>query len=568
MSNFNHNDSVSKENPLDIVNDPKNFMSGQEMFQDEENTFSEKNISYEKVDEENLEKKGLSRRNFLRFGGIAAAATTVLASGAAGFATGRSADAYIGYGRTYQGEDMFFNREPFRTDVPAMMTPVGEVTRAEWYDFFDARHTAVAELIKSKEWTPLMGLEAMPGVLGEYYRNQPERYTAMLDQFERQAKRLDYWDETAHKQYAIAGAYTNAFIHAMFNSNGSTVPEDPHDFFLKTGEEQPPEKWDYRNVSPNKMEFKSPAHASKLIKRMAHLFGMSVVGICKFDPRFMFKGHMRGMKNYGHDTWGDKVPSHWKSIIVFGVPMHWDSTASAIGYSTSFDAYFRSRCAAGLMEHFIQSLGYPARHQAPPQGYEIMITPYTLLSGIAEYSRAGLAMVPELGCNFRPAAVITDIEFEYDRPISVKMAEFCKKCKICADACPSGAISHDDEPKTIVRGFKRWKLDEEKCYTQWVSGSTIDGLGCRVCVGVCPYTRKNTWIHKISREIEPRDPTGLAASGLLLMQQNFFKYPAGEEFRAHWDGGREAVYHNPPWWERAEDFFSNVEKTWKYNGMY
>lgn len=550
--------------PLSIISDPNNIISKEKMLSlDDE----EKNSSTPNQNEDPQQKKNFSRRDLLRFGGIAAAAATVAASGAAGFATGRSDDAYTGYGRTYQGGDMFFNREPFRADVPAMMEPVGPVERPDWYDFLFERTKAVVELIKKKEWTPDMGLEKMPGSIGDYYRSHPERYTAMLDQFERNTKRLDYWNKEAHKQYAIAGAYTMAYANCMYNSNGSAVPEDPHDYYLKTGIPQPPEVWDYRGVSPHKMEFKSPAHASKLIKRMAHQFGMSIVGIAKFDPRFMFKNLMRGMPNKGHDSWGDKVPSHWKSIIVFGVPMNWDGTYGAIPYSTSFDAYFRSRCGAGLMENFLKALGHPARSEFPGSHYEIMMTPYVLLAGLGEYSRSGMAMIPELGCNFRPAAVITDIEFEYDKPINVKMAEFCKKCKICAETCPSGAIPSDDEPQTVVRGFKRWLLDEEKCYTQWVSGPTVDGLGCRICVGVCPYTRKNTWIHTISRELEPRDPFGVVSTGLLAMQQNFFKYPAGEEFRAKWDGGKEAVYHNPPWWMRAEDFFSNVEKNWEYHGL-
>ena len=91
-----------------------------------------------------------------------------------------------------------------------------------------------------------------------------------------------------------------------------------------------------------------------------------------------------------------------------------------------------------------------------------MMEPYLLTTGLGEYSRSGMVMVPELGCNVRPAAVIANIEFEYDQPISVKMAEFCLKCKICAETCPSGAIPFDDTPQTVVRGFKRWKLDEEE----------------------------------------------------------------------------------------------------------
>lgn len=556
-------DPASK-NALDIINDPANRTS-RPVNDDDDDESPEPTAS----PAEPQATGKISRRDVLRFGGIAAAAATVVSSGAAGFAIGRSDDAYTGYGRTYQGGDMFFNREPFRTAVPSMMTPVGTVERPHWTDYLFERTKAIGALTQSKEWTPDMGLEAMPGTIGEYYRKNPERYRMAMESFERAAKRVADWKGGKHKRYAVADAYTTAYRDAgMYNRYGSTLPEEPHELHMQTGKPVPPEEWDYRKIwRKEPLTFKSPQHATKLIKRMAHMFGASIVGITKFDPTFMFTNLMRGMPNRGWDTWGDKVPAHWKSIIVFGVPMHWDAAYAAIGYSTSFDAYFRSRCTAGLMERFLQELGHPARAQFPGSHYEIMMTPYVLLAGLGEYSRAGVAMVPELGANFRPGAVITDIEFEYDTPIDIKMADFCKKCKICAETCPSGAISHADEPDTVVRGFKRWQLDEEKCYQQWCSSPNSDGLGCRVCIGVCPYSRKNTWIHAISRELEPRDPTGMVSSGLLAMQQNFFKYPKGEEFRSDWDGGKEATYHNPVWWHRSEDFFNEVEKTWEYHGM-
>jgi len=566
---------------IDILNDPKNYISNPD-FADEptdiaaDTTSDTANDSTAPDDskKEACEKtSNMSRRSFLKIGGIAAAATTVVGAGAAGFAIGRSDDAYTGYGRTHQGGDMFFNREPFRADVPNMMTPVGEVTRPNWDEQLHLRRNALIAIMKRGEWTPDLGLEKLPGDVGDYYRARPGELDVMLRSLELNLERIAAWKNGAHRQYAIADAYDNAYIYANYEIDhsgalpeftDSTFPKCPSYEYKKEGKAIPPEDWDFRGIWRDKpMEFKSPKHASKLIKRMAHMYGASVVGITKFDPRFMFKNHMRGMPDDGHGTWGDKVPEHWKSIIVFGAPMSWDSVYSAIGYSSTYGAYHRTRVTSGLLERFIRELGYPARAQFPNINYEIMMTPYVLLAGLGEYGRAGYSMIPELGANFRPAAVITNIEFEYDKPIDIKMADFCKKCKICAENCPSGAISMEDEPTTIVRGFKRWKLDEEKCFQQWCGGARY---ACGICLGVCPYTRKNTWIHTISRELEPRDPTGLVASGLLAMQQNFFKYHEAEDYRPDWNGGKDATYHNPVWWLRSENFFE-LEKDWKYRGM-
>ena len=73
------------------------------------------------------------------------------------------------------------------------------------------------------------------------------------------------------------------------------------------------------------------------------------------------------------------------------------------------------------------------------------------------------------------------------------------------------------------------------------SAPTYAPVGCRVCMGICPYTRKNTWIHTISREIDARDPTGLANWALLAMQKGFFHYPDAQDFKSDWDGGRKPL---------------------------
>ncbi len=551
MNMSNDETKKTEQDALQVINDPKNFISREEL-----------------EAQDGVDGKGISRRNLLKYSGAAAAALSMAGSAATGMATGKSSDGYTGYGRTYNGDDQFFNRKNFEAETAAMMEPVGEVTRPNWYDLLFERRRAVGALVSKKLWNPDMGVEAMPGEIGDYYRERPISYAALVESYQLLANRQKWWKEEGHKRYAIAYAYTKGYSSAMYNHAGSTIPVDPNDIHMKEGKPIPPEDWDYRGISANKMEFKSPAHASQLIKAIGHMFGASFVRICKLDERFVFKNLMRGMPNRGWDNWGDKIPDHWKSMIVFGHPMQWDTTQAAIGYSTSYDGYFRVKLAAGMTETFLKAIGYPARAQWPGNHYEVMMTPYTLLSGMGEYSRAGLVMVPEVGANMRPAGVITNVDFEYDKPININMAKFCMKCKICAETCPTGAIPFDDEPTTVVRGFKRWLLDEEKCYRQWVAGTTFSGDGCRVCIAVCPFSRKNTWIHAISRELDARDSLGIVGTTLLAMQQNFFKYPKGEEFRAGWDGGREATYHDPIWWERSEDFFSNIEKTWEYEGMH
>ena len=516
----------------------------------------------------------LSRRNFLKFGGIAAAGLTMGGLAGAGIQVGQSGQAYIG--NTYRTDkEQFFNRKPFEVDVWPGFVPEGPVERPYYTGFMHERTFTMVALATSGAWDPSMGAEAVPGPVGDYYRQRPEAYATMLKILDAVPKQAKAFYEEKHLRYAIAAAYGKAHLCSMY-------PEGDFPFGLVSAPKSPvdapanrPEEWDFRNIwRKEPLEFRSPAHASELLKAVTHAFGATLVGICKFDPTFMFTHYMRGvpdpqlnfgLPNRGRDVWGTDVPSHWKSLIVFAVPMHWDTALSATGYSSSFDGYSRIFSISALLERFIQEIGYASRPQMPPVNYEIIMPPYGVLAGLGEMGRIGVLITPELGVNTRLAGMVTNIEFEYDRPIDFGVRDFCRKCQICADTCPQGAISKSPEPDTVSRGFRKWYCDAEKCYMQWATAPTADPSGCRICMGVCPYTRKNTWIHSISRELDARDPTGLVSSGLVAMQKGFFHYPQAEDFRSTWTGGKEYTYHNPPKWLRAEEYF-NIDKTWEYGG--
>ncbi|MCW8331397.1 4Fe-4S dicluster domain-containing protein [Photobacterium sp. SDRW27] len=497
-------------------------------------------------DEKHREAADPSRRNFLKFGGVAAATATVGAAAGAGFVLGRDPDANVGWGRTEAGKDMYFNRESFRVDMSPTMQIVGKPERPEWGDQLFNRMGSLAKSIKAG-WNPEEGWENIPDErVRAYYAKYPERWQEMLLSF---SARIQHHEniEKYRDRFALAWAHTGAYNRGL---NGNFPPKP----------EGHPDVDDFKWIKSDPVEFKSPAHASELIKKMAFKFGMSLVGITKLDPNFVFKNMMRGMPE-----WGDEIPAHWKNVIVFGVPMNWDPMYAAVGYSTSKDAYFRAKTAAGLLSAYLGELGYAARPQWPGNDYEIIVPPLAMQAGLGECTRNGILMTPEVGPNIRLAAVITNLDLEPDKPVDLKMKHFCEDCKICADACPSGSISKADKPDAVVRGFRKYEFNQDGCWRFWSQGPTKDAMGCRVCIAVCPYTRKNNWIHALVKETDPRDPTGLTRNALLAMQHNFFYYPEPEAFHGEWTGGHFAGYHQPPEWLRSEKYL-NVEKTWEYDG--
>ncbi|MFP3853117.1 MAG: 4Fe-4S dicluster domain-containing protein, partial [Anaerolineales bacterium] len=189
-------------------------------------------------------------------------------------------------------------------------------------------------------------------------------------------------------------------------------------------------------------------------------------------------------------------------------------------------------------------LGYAARANSPDTGYDMIVPPHAVEAGVGQLGRFGYCLTPEVGGNFRAALVATNMPLEIDDPIDFGVTEFCNKCKLCAEGCPSGAISFADSPEgLVIRGFEHWYINNGACYNYW--RETMGPTGCRLCVMTCPYSRKDNWMHSMARKVDANDPTGTVNSGLLFMQKNYFPYPDADEYRRPPDGHFESFRPAP-----------------------
>ena len=151
------------------------------------------------------------------------------------------------------------------------------------------------------------------------------------------------------------------------------------------------------------------------------------------------------------------------------------------------------------------------------------------------------------------AVVTTSLPMEIDKPIDYGVARFCNKCKLCAESCPSGAISMADSPDgMVIRGYEHWYINNGACYNYW--RETMGPMGCRLCVATCPYSRKDNWVHGIARVVDPIDPTGLVNDSLIRMQRTLFDAPEATEYKRPPDGCF-ASYRPAPEWLQTETWF-------------
>ncbi len=485
----------------------------------------------------------VSRRNFLKIAGLAGAGAQAGAFVAAGVAAGKDSESYTGW-ESFNPGTQFFDRKPFEFDGPAH-APVGAVRRPSHitdYVFGRVRTFQMAYQA-NPEWTledPIEDLGLIPELV-EFYKRFPERLEWDFRTF----------NETVPANHEDSQKYGNFFKLADIYSSGFTA----HGMHLPSPE-GPPEESDFsvsmRGRSRPLEEptpFKNPALATDFFKQLAHRYGATLVAVTRTNPAWLYSEGWRGCPDdYDFAT----MPEHWEFAIVIGVPMEWDVILASPQFSTSYDAYDRVSTTAVRLVGALKAAGYPARAHSPMTGYDLIVPPHAVEAGLGEVGRTGFCITPELGGNCRMAVVTTNLPMVTDRPIHFGVADFCAKCKLCAESCPSGAMSMADSPDgMVIRGYEHWYINNGACYNYW--RESMGPMGCRMCVATCPYSRKDNWIHDVAREVDPRDPTGVVSSGLLWMQKNLFPYPRAEDYRRP-PTGRFASFREPPFYMEAERY--------------
>jgi epoxyqueuosine reductase len=121
-------------------------------------------------------------------------------------------------------------------------------------------------------------------------------------------------------------------------------------------------------------------------------------------------------------------------------------------------------------------------------------------AGVAFYGKNTMAITRRHGSWVVLGALVTEVEIE----ASPRLELDCGECRLCIDACPTGAL---DEPGT---------LDSEKCLSYWTQApavtpdsyrSELGGMvyGCDICQEVCPWNRG---IEKRRRGVADSDTRG------------------------------------------------------------
>jgi len=221
-------------------------------------------------------------------------------------------------------------------------------------------------------------------------------------------------------------------------------------------------------------------YATGWIKKAASFYGADLVGICKVDPRWIYS-HVYDITT--KKTTPVNIPATYKYAIVMALELDYDliqqsprpiaAAATGLGYSHMIEVAVR-------MAEFIRNLGF----NAIPMGNDTALShPLAVDAGLGELGRSGMLITEQFGARVRLCKVFTDLPLIPDKPVDLGIQEYCEKCTICADACPTHAIPTGE--RTVVRGLRKWAIDPLKCFQGWADG----GVDCTHCITVCPRSK-------------------------------------------------------------------------------
>ena len=153
-------------------------------------------------------------------------------------------------------------------------------------------------------------------------------------------------------------------------------------------------------------------------------------------------------------------------------------------------------------------------------------------AGVAFYGKNTMAITQRFGSWVVLGTLVTEVEIEPTPALALD----CGTCRICIDACPTGAL---DDPGV---------LDATKCLSYWTQapaaipedyrtevGQAV--YGCDICQDVCPWNRG---IEKRSRDVELHDDSTPTVSLREWLERD------GDELVSEFD--RLYVPRNEPRW--------------------
>lgn len=253
-------------------------------------------------------------------------------------------------------------------------------------------------------------------------------------------------------------------------------------------------------VNPKRRTDFAPQEITREIKRTAKYAGADLVGITTVKEDFTYS------ENFSYEQSKlEKGPAvttpvdlKHKYAIVFAKEMTFERIQNTLTERNEESLgeigktyYELAQIACGVAA-FIRQLGYSARaHHI--RNEQVFHVPHAVDAGLGEQGRHNYLITNRFGPRVRLASVTTDLELVEDKPVDIGVQDFCENCRICEINCPSQALAAE---RAVVRGYRKWPQEQEKCFLFWVTGGNT--MGCTLCLKVCPWNKPPSFVHRVS----------------------------------------------------------------------
>jgi epoxyqueuosine reductase len=240
-----------------------------------------------------------------------------------------------------------------------------------------------------------------------------------------------------------------------------------------------------------------------MIKAAALRLGFDDVGICGATPPPHLREYKHWIAQGKHGTMAyledhlplkehpDRLLPNCRSIIAvalnyYNEPERLPGQPKIARYALGRDYHKVLRGKLRLLEGEIKSEFPESRTRACVDSAPIMERDYANLAGLGWFGKNTMLINSRRGSWFFIGLLLTDLELTPDLPA----IGGCGSCTRCIEACPTGAIVHEDG---------RWQVDARRCVSyltiehsgeipQELQGGVGDWtFGCDICQEVCPF---------------------------------------------------------------------------------
>jgi len=184
-----------------------------------------------------------------------------------------------------------------------------------------------------------------------------------------------------------------------------------------------------------------PATATDIVKNLIRHMGADMVGICKVNPLWTYS-HRGEIHFENFSDWGKEIGDLPPYAVVFLTEMNWEHVSAAPhtpAVAESANDYAKGAYLSTYLAAWLSHMGYRGVAQNTRR-YDTLLSPLAVDAGLGEVGRNGYLIAPKYGARVRVFATLTDMPLIPDAPVSLGVDEFCRRCKKCADACPSNSI--------------------------------------------------------------------------------------------------------------------------------